>query len=154
MFDTGYNEESKKRQLTNQKKEKTMFTKLNKQLAAIGAAYTTGMILARDAAAQGQDADTFMQTLIGEIDTLPGFISTVMYILGILLAIAGIYKLKEAVDNPGQNSIQDGFIRLAAGGALIALPTLVATMAGTLGQGAAVDNTGEFALDGLAAITP
>jgi hypothetical protein len=50
------------------------------------------------------------------------------------LAIAGIYKLKEAVDNPGQNSIQDGFIRLAAGGALIALPTIVSTMGGTFGQ--------------------
>ena len=130
-----------------------MFTKFNKQLAAIGAAYTTGLILARDAAAQdavGQEANTFMENLVGEIDTLPGFISTVMYILGILLAIAGIYKLKEAVDNPGQNSIQDGFIRLAAGGALIALPTLVATMAGTLGQGAG-DSIGsdQFQFDAL-----
>jgi hypothetical protein len=58
------------------------------------------------------------------------------------------------VDNPGQNSIQDGFIRLAAGGALIALPTIVSTMGGTFGQGAG-DNikSKDFAFDPLQGIS-
>jgi uncharacterized membrane protein HdeD (DUF308 family) len=87
---------------------------------------------------------------------VPAFITTLTYIVGILLAIAGIYKLKEAVDNPGQNSIQDGFIRLAAGGALIALPTIVSTMGGTFGQAAGDKGkitSDDFAFDALQGIS-
>jgi hypothetical protein len=114
-----------------------MFKKIKRHLAATGAAFTTGLILSQEAFAQDavkQDTNKFLDNFIDEIATVPAFITTLTYIVGILLAIAGIYKLKEAVDNPGQNSIQDGFIRLAAGGALIALPTIVSTMGGTFGQ--------------------
>jgi hypothetical protein len=83
----------------------------------------------------------YLNALVENISSIPAFITTITYILGILLAIAGVFKLKEAVDNPGQNSIQDGFIRLAAGGALIALPTIVATMGGTFSVGGMIDNT-------------
>jgi hypothetical protein len=59
------------------------------------------------------------------------------------------------VDNPGQNSVQDGFIRLAAGGALIALPSLVAAMGGTLFAGGEDFTSGDlgFGNDPLDAIT-
>jgi hypothetical protein len=133
-----------------------MFKKMKRHLAATGAAYTTGLILSQEALAQdkGQATDDFLGNLVDEVATVPAFITTLTYIVGILLAIAGIYKLKEAVDNPGQNSIQDGFIRLAAGGALIALPTIVSTMGGTFGQGAG-DNikSKDFAFDPLQGIS-
>jgi hypothetical protein len=132
-----------------------MFKKIKRHLAAMGAAYTTGLILSQEALAQagvGQETDDFLGNLIDEIATVPAFITTLTYIVGILLAIAGIYKLKEAVDNPGQNSIQDGFIRLAAGGALIALPTIVSTMGGTFGQATGVDSD-DFAFDPLQGIS-
>jgi hypothetical protein len=90
----------------------------------------------------------YLNALVENISSVPAFITTVTYILGILLAIAGIFKLKQAVDNPGQNSIQDGFIRLAAGGALIALPTIVATMGGTFGQDVMITSR-DFAFDTL-----
>jgi hypothetical protein len=131
-----------------------MFKKMKRHLAATGAAYTTGLILSQEAFAQGagQETDEFLNKLITEVATVPAFITTLTYIVGILLAIAGIYKLKEAVDNPGQNSIQDGFIRLAAGGALIALPTIVSTMGGTFGQATGVDSD-DFEFSNLQGIT-
>jgi hypothetical protein len=132
-----------------------MFKKIKRHLAATGAAFTTGLILSQEAFAQDavkQDTNKFLDNFIDEIATVPAFITTLTYIVGILLAIAGIYKLKEAVDNPGQNSIQDGFIRLAAGGALIALPTIVSTMGGTFGQATGVDSD-DFEFSNLQGIT-
>jgi hypothetical protein len=94
------------------------------------------------------NVNQYLNALVQNISTVPAFITTLTYILGILLAIAGIFKLKQAVDNPGQNSIQDGFVRLAAGGALIALPTIGATMGGTFGQDVMITSR-DFAFDAL-----
>lgn len=106
--------------------------KLSMKLAA---AMTTGILLA------GTEAHA---TNIGDVATnitdasgsLPNLISTVAYIGGIGLGVAGVFKLKQHVDNPGQVAMKDGLIRLGAGGALLALPFLTDVITGTIDAGA------------------
>ena len=68
-------------------------------------------------------------------NSLPSLISTVSYIGGIGLGVAGVFKLKQHVDNPGQTPMKDGLVRLGAGGGLLALPFVTSAMQGTIGNG-------------------
>jgi hypothetical protein len=54
---------------------------------------------------------------------------------GILLGVLGVLKIKDHVENPGQTPLKDGAIRLAAGGALFALPIIYEAMFETVGVG-------------------
>jgi len=65
----------------------------------------------------------------------PGLISTLAYIGGAGLGVAGIYKIKNHVDNPGQTPLKDGVIRLGAGGMLFALPFITDAMMGSINAG-------------------
>lgn len=67
---------------------------------------------------------------------LPNLISTVAFIAGIGMAIAGVFKIKAHVDNPAQAPLKDGLIRLAVGGALLAFPLLTNLMVSLVGQNA------------------
>jgi uncharacterized membrane protein HdeD (DUF308 family) len=57
------------------------------------------------------------------------------YLFGILLAVLGIMKIKDHVENPGQTALKDGAIRLLAGGALFAVPIISEAMFETVGTG-------------------
>ena len=62
-------------------------------------------------------------------------ISTVCWIGGAGLGVAGIFKLKNHVDNPGQTPLKDGLIRLGCGGGLLSFPFIMAAMQGTVSDG-------------------
>lgn len=66
---------------------------------------------------------------------LTNMIALLCYIGGIGLAVAGLFKLKAHVDNPGQAPLKDAMIRLGIGGGLLALPFIVAAMQGTIAAG-------------------
>lgn len=53
---------------------------------------------------------------------LPGFVTAMAYIVGLIMAIVGLFKLKDHVLNPNQTPISDAVKRFIAGGALFALP--------------------------------
>jgi hypothetical protein len=74
----------------------------------------------------------------GSIATIPGLISGVSYMMGILLGVLGILKIKDHVENPGQTPLQQGAIRLAAGGGLFALPIVYEAMRTTIGNNGAI----------------
>lgn len=80
-------------------------------------------------------------TIVGNIDTsvssVPGLITGVAYMMGIMLGVLGVLKIKDHVENPGQTKLQEGAIRLAAGGGLFALPMVYEAMRNTIGTGAA-----------------
>ena len=77
---------------------------------------------------------SFISGKIGEsISQLPGLLSGVAYMVGILLGVLGILKIKDHVENPGQTPIQHGAIRLVAGGGLFALPIVYEAMMNTIG---------------------
>jgi len=58
--------------------------------------------------------------------------------LGLLLGVLGILKVKDHVENPNQTPLKDGAIRMAAGGALFALPIIYESMRETIGTGLSV----------------
>lgn len=55
-------------------------------------------------------------------------ISILCWVAGASLGVVSIFKLKQHVDSGGQTPMKDGLIRLAAGGALLALPFIERAM--------------------------
>jgi len=102
-------------------------------------------------AARANNFGDIASNMVDSIEELPGLISGVSYMVGLLLGILGVLKLKDHVENPGQTALKDGAIRMVAGGALFALPMVYEAMRNTIGQtgtfvGAAEVNRVEFNL--------
>ena len=120
---------------------------LKRQYYTIGAALTVGMMsnssLALAAATTTTTGDNNFSKIAGNITTsvgsLPGLISAIAYLFGVLIAVLGILKIKDHVENPTQTPLKDGAIRLAAGGALFALPIITEAMLNTIGKGTAAE---------------
>lgn len=95
----------------------------------LSAAVVVGMLAGADSAHAGQKQfNDVGENIVGGIETLPGLVTGIAYMLGILLAVLGILKIKDHVENPGQTPLQHGIIRLAAGGGLFALPIITESM--------------------------
>ncbi len=108
-------------------------TKLSHKLAATA---TIGMIAGSGDAAYA--ATTFRDMSNNMIAASGGFnnlISVVCWIGGAGLGVAGIFKLKNHVDNPGQTPMKDGLVRLGCGGALLAFPFIQQAMQGSISNG-------------------
>ncbi len=99
-------------------------------------------------ASGGNDFSSISNNISESIAGLPGLLTGVSYMMGILLGVLGILKIKDHVENPGNAKLQDGAIRLAAGGGLFALPIVYEAMQNTIGQGTSADFR---ALDGVTA---
>jgi hypothetical protein len=67
------------------------------------------------------------------IEELPGLLTSVCYLFGILIGVLGVLKIKDHVENPSQTALKDGAVRLMAGGALFALPIVFESMLNTIG---------------------
>lgn len=99
-----------------------------------GASIMAGIIFgASDAHAAGDTTFSVIAKNISDsIGSLPGLITGVSYLIAILLGVLGIMKIKDHVENPSQTPIKEGAIRLAAGGALFALPIIMEAMLTTI----------------------
>ena len=101
-------------------------------LATIGAmAGSSGEALAGTATT----FKTMSQNIISASSSFQSLISTVCWIGGAGLGVAGIFKLKNHVDNPGQTAMKDGLIRIGAGGGLLAFPFIQSAMQGSISNG-------------------
>jgi hypothetical protein len=69
-----------------------------------------------------------MSNVVDSIEELPALVSAVAYALGLIMGVAGLLKLKEHVENPEQTALREPVIRLLAGGALFAIPTVYNAM--------------------------
>ena len=126
-----------------------MMKQLNKHSLKFAVALMVGVTSgAEDALAAGagagagnNDFSSIARNITESISELPGLLT------GVAL---GILKIKDHVENPSQHKIQEGAIRLAAGGALFALPIVYEAMSTTIGEGnnvtAADLNRVEFAV--------
>ena len=106
----------------------------------IAAAVTAGVLISESgeaSAAVTTGLQALSTNIVNSAGTLPNMISTVAYIGGIGLGVAGIFKLKQHVDNPGQHPMKDGLVRLGAGGGLLALPYMTEVMTSTINAGQA-----------------
>ena len=115
-----------------------MFNKTKLSYYKLGAAVTAGMLVApTDAHAALNNFGSIALNINASMSTLPGLISAVAYLFGVLLAVLGILKIKDHVENPSQTPLKDGVIRLVIGGFLFALPILLEAMTNTVGSGTA-----------------
>jgi len=78
------------------------------------------------------DMNTIMLNIAASISGIPGLISAVAYLLGIVLIVMGLIKIKEHVETPEQVKVSEGVIRLITGGALLTLPTIYNAMFNTI----------------------
>jgi len=113
----------------------------SKKTHQLAAALTAGMLMSEgtDAFASNTTFADVGNNLITASSSLPAMIQTVAYVGGIGLGVAGIFKLKNHVDNPAQAPMKDGLVRLGAGGGLLALPYMTTAMMGSINNGT---NTG------------
>ncbi|HEY8191804.1 MAG TPA: hypothetical protein VIG74_05210 [Alphaproteobacteria bacterium] len=72
--------------------------------------------------------------IVDSIEELPGLLSGIAYLFGLLLGVLGVLKVKDHVENPSQTPLKDGAIRMAAGGAMFALPMIYESMSNTIGS--------------------
>jgi hypothetical protein len=110
-----------------------------KSIHKLAALATIGMMAGSSADAfAGGSATTFRtmsQNIIQASGSFQSLISTVCWIGGAGLGVAGIFKLKQHVDNPGQTPMKDGLIRIGAGGGLLAFPFIQSAMQGSISNG-------------------
>ncbi len=107
----------------------------------LAAALTAGVMMSKAGSAFATTSfKNVTENIVDSSSKLPDLISTVAYVGGIGLGVAGVFKLKEHVDNPAQAKMKDGLVRLGAGGGLLVLPYLTDAMMGTIegGGGAGV----------------
>ena len=120
--------------------------KLNKLSAVTGAAFTIGTMGTTDAFAGGFTAgaggtvgankSTFNDiggSIVQNIATLPGLLTALSYMMGLMFSVLGILKIKDHVENPTQTQLKDGAIRLAVGGGLFLLPVVTGAMQNLVG---------------------
>ena len=113
--------------------------KLNRLGAYTSASLVAGLMASKDAeAASSNSFTTISQTITSQIGGLPGLLTAIAYIAGVIFAILGVLKIKDHVENPSQTPLKEGAIRLAAGGALFVVPLVTEAMqnlVGTTGTG-------------------
>ncbi len=127
-----------------------MFKKTKLSYYKLGAAMTAGMVAGSAGSAHAtNNFGSIASNITASIAALPGLLSALAYLFGILLGVLGILKIKDHVENPTQTPLKDGAMRLAAGGALFALPIIYEAMfvtsgTGGLGSSAAALNAVQF----------
>lgn len=109
-----------------------MLKAVNKGSLQFQAAFVVGVLTAGEAQA-GNNFSNIAENIVGSIEELPGMVTALSYMIGLLMGVLGVLKIKDHVENPTQTPMKDGAIRLAAGGALFALPILFESMLNTIG---------------------
>ncbi|USO03919.1 MAG: hypothetical protein H6853_02765 [Rhodospirillales bacterium] len=107
---------------------------LRKKSLMMSAALFTGMVSGVESAHAAKNFSTISDNISESIQDLPGLLTGVSYMVGILLGVLGILKIKDHVENPSNTPLQHGAIRLAAGGGLFALPIVYEAMQATIGE--------------------
>ena len=112
-------------------------------LAKIKISYTKAtamamVVILTSGVAQANNISNIAENITNSISELPTLLSALSYMFGLLLAVLGVMKIKDHVENPTPTPLKDGSIRLAAGGALFALPIVTESVLNTIGDGRAV----------------
>ncbi len=114
----------------------------NKSLQ-MSAAFVAGYMSTSNEVQAANNFNNIGENIVSSISSMPALLSALSYMFGILLGVLGIMKIKDHVENPGNEPLKNGAIRLAAGGALLGLPIVFESMLETInaagaGKGATV----------------
>ena len=102
---------------------------IQNKMMGVSAMVAVGLMTGADSAnATGKSFNSVAGDIIGGIASLPGLVTGISYMLGVLLAVLGLLKIKDHVENPGNAKLKDGVIYLAIGGALFAVPIITTAM--------------------------
>jgi len=113
-----------------------MLNKLNKGSVHMGAALMTGIVMSTTEA-HANNFSSIAKNITTSVSSVPGLLTGLAYMFGILIGVLGILKIKDHVENPQQTPLKDGAVRLAAGGGLFALPIIYEAMIETIGSNGA-----------------
>ena len=95
------------------------------------------------AGAGGSTLGGMIYNMISSTYTLPGLITGLAYMAGLIFGFLGIIKLKAHVESPGQVPISDPLKRFVAGGAFFSLPFVADVARRTIeNMGAETTNSG------------
>lgn len=100
----------------------------------------------------GTTFNQILSNIVQSFESVPGLISGMAYLLGLVFGVGALLKLKEHVENPQNTPMREPVIRFIVGGALFALPAVFTAMKKTIeggGIGAAdifTDLTGNMSL--------
>lgn len=106
---------------------------ISKYMVRSQAAFVAAMLAGMNNA-QANDFSNIAENMTHSIEKVPGLLTGLAYMMGLLLGVLGVLKVKDHVENPSQTPLKDGAVRMAAGGALFALPIVYESMANTIGQ--------------------
>ncbi len=98
----------------------------------LSAAVTAGLLVSTSVHA-ANNFNSIAANMNASIASLPGLISALAYLFGVLLGVLGVMKIKDHVENPSQTPLKDGAIRLFIGGVLFTLPIILESMVNTIG---------------------
>ncbi|MBI1273803.1 MAG: hypothetical protein GC131_06945 [Alphaproteobacteria bacterium] len=105
-------------------------------------AVTLGMAFPEISLAQVTDLSGFANQTQTQMGTVPGIITMILFVVGVLFVGLGIIDLKKHADNPNGTPLKNGIAKTLAGGAMVGLPALTGFFKNTLGMsgsGAGVD---------------
>ncbi len=83
----------------------------------------------------GNNFNAIIESAIDATDLLPSLISAISYLLGLLLCVSALYKVRDHIDDPTRVTLKEPVIRIITAGALFATPTIFAAMFETLTNG-------------------
>jgi len=107
---------------------------ISRKMFQLQAGVIAGLMVGTRDAYAGADWSDIAENITTSIEALPGLLSGLAYLMGLLLGVLGIMKVKDHVENPSQVQLKDGAIRMASGGALFALPIVYEAMRNTIGS--------------------
>lgn len=95
---------------------------------------TTDAMAAGTPANGGVGLGTVIGNTVNSFADVPGVLTGIAYLFGVILGFLGIMKLKAHVENPNQTEIWDPLKRFIAGGSFFALPTVFSAVITTVSK--------------------
>ncbi|MCB1784376.1 MAG: hypothetical protein KDI13_10335 [Alphaproteobacteria bacterium] len=83
----------------------------------------------------GDNVNSIFENVLDSTYLIPGLVTGIGYLLGLLMGGLGILKVKAYVEDPDRNPLKESIIRFVAGGALFALPAIFTAMYTTIENG-------------------
>lgn len=95
--------------------------------------FITAMLLGIAFDAHANNISAINTNIVTSISNTPMLVSGLSYLLGLILGMMGVVKLKQHVEDPRSTPLREPVIRFLAGGALLAIPSIYDAAVQTIG---------------------